>query len=514
GTTRDEEVVPAPLRGVCVSRLSEGLGTGLVPSERRYRGEGFLERHGATWGSGSGSFACFTDVMHRRLNGDSRPTPLVQQVLRLERGHGNVDDKNRNGSSAGTTTATTRATSVVAVVRAVLEPASANTCDCDGTAGHEQDDRDDCGRRENEGRCEVRTVIRVEAYLPDSSTTLALRVKVPPSYFTSSKTTVESDGTLPAEVHNNEGKEDQAMLPLRIKVATSSCIKGGAPVVADTECKERRQSLYADAEHKEECRLRKERRRACRGARNAEVRRGNVEMFAVVQGAIGDVSKRTSSHTRSRKGGMDNFEETPNPNGGLHNRPDGEGYQRQQHNNAFSMLLVRANVVVPVRRLHLGSGSWREAIEELVGCPPGQELRALNVNGPLVFALDSSCPAPFNVKAENLFGIRVQGDIVWVQARAEERVLALLEADGQLMGEESETVNQLSCDQVGKVKKVEQRRRRGNEAVNMNEEARRLLPALSRSFFSASFNPDDAAAAEVRTLFDRAWLTRISEMFD
>ncbi|CAN0196546.1 unnamed protein product, partial [Ectocarpus sp. 13 AM-2016] len=89
-----------------------------------------------------------------------------------------------------------------------------------------------------------------------------------------------------------------------------------------------------------------------------------------------------------------------------HNPPDGEGHQRQQNNNAFSMLLVRANVVVPVRRLHLGSGSWREAIGELVGCPTGQELRALNVNGPLVFALASSCPAPFNVKAEKLFGIR------------------------------------------------------------------------------------------------------------
>ncbi|CAN0273364.1 unnamed protein product, partial [Ectocarpus sp. 12 AP-2014] len=512
GTTRDEEVVPAPLRGVCVSRLSEGLGTGLVPSERRYRGEGFLERHGSTSGSGSGSFTCFTDVMHRPPNGDSQPTPLVQQVLRLERGCRRVDDKNRKGSSAGTTTATTRATSVVAVVRAVLEPTSANTCDCDGTAGHEQDDRDDCGRRKSEGRCEIRTVIRVEAYLPDSSTTLAFRVKVPPSSSTSSKTTVESDRTLPAEVHNSEGGEHQATLPLQIRVASTSCIKGCAPVAADTECKERRQSLYADAEHKEECLLRKKRRRTCRDARNAELRRGDAEMFAVVQGAIGDVSKRTSFHTRSRKGGMDTFEETPNPNGGLHNPPDDEGNQRQQHNNAFSMLLVRANAVVPVRRLHLGSGSWREAIGELMGCPPGQELRALNVNGPLVFALDSSCPAPFNVKAEKLFGIRVQGDIVWVQARAEERVLALLEVDGQLLGEESETVNQLGYDQVGKAKKVEKRRRRGNEAVN--KEARRLLPPLSRSFFSASFNPDDAAAAEVRALFDRAWLTRVSEMFD
>ncbi|CAM9653733.1 unnamed protein product [Ectocarpus fasciculatus] len=514
GTTRDEEVVPVPLRGVYVPRLSEGLGRGLVPSERRYRGEGFLERHGVRSGSGSGSIACVAGVMPRRPNDDSRPTPLVQQVLQLERGCGRVDDKDSNGSSTGTTTTTTRATPVVAVVRAVLEPPAANTCDCDGTAGHEQDDREDCGRQQNEGTCEVRSVVRVEAYLPDSSTTLTLRVKVPPSSSTSSQTTIEGNGTLPTEVQNNEGGEDHATLPLRIKVATSSCVKGGAPAAADAKCKEQQASLHllADGEVKEECRSRKKRRRACRDARNAEARRGDAEMFTVVQDAAGDISKRTSSHTRWRSGGMDMFEETTDPNEGLDDPPNGDSHHQRQHNNAFSMLLVRANVVVPVRRLNLGSGSWREAIGKLVGCPPGQELRALNVDGPLVFALDSSCPAPFNVKAEKLFGIRVQGDIVWVQARAEERVLALLEADGQLMGEESETVNQLGCDQVGKAKMVEQRRRRGNEAVNKG--ARRLLPVLSRSFFSASFNPDDAAAAEVRALFDRAWLTRVSEMFD
>lgn len=370
GTTRDEEVVPAPLRGVCACRLSQGLGRGLMPSERRYRGEGFLERHGAGSGSESGSFACVADVMQRRPNGDSRPTPLVQQVLRLERGWGRVDDKN--------TTATKRATSVVALARAVLEPPAANTCDCDGTAGYEQDDREDCDRR-NEGRCEVRSVIRVEAYLPDSSTTLTLRVKVPPSSSTSSKTTVGGDGTPSIEVHNNEGEEDHPTLPLRIKVATSYCVKGGAPVAADTECKERRESLLADAKHKEECRLRRKRRRACRDARDAEARRGDAETFAAVQEATSNVSKRTSSHTRSRKGGIGTFEETTGPNEGLHDPPDGEGHQQQQYNNAFSMLLVRANMVVPARRLNLGPGSWREAIGKLVDCPPGQELRAVSI---------------------------------------------------------------------------------------------------------------------------------------
>ena len=51
-----------------------------------------------------------------------------------------------------------------------------------------------------------------------------------------------------------------------------------------------------------------------------------------------------------------------------------------------------------------------------------------------------------------------------------------------------------------------------DEAVR--KEARRLLPALSRSFFSASVNNEDKAAAEVRSLLDRAWLSSTSDLFD
>lgn len=46
------------------------------------------------------------------------------------------------------------------------------------------------------------------------------------------------------------------------------------------------------------------------------------------------------------------------------------------------------------------------------------------------------------------------------------------------------------------------------------KEARRLLPALSRSFFSALVNSGDKAAAEVRSLLDRAWLSSTSDLFD
>eukprot|EP00903_Cladosiphon_okamuranus_P008959 g8573.t1 len=160
----------------------------------------------------------------------------------------------------------------------------------------------------------------------------------------------------------------------------------------------------------------------------------------------------------------------------------------------------------------LTSGSWREAIGELVGCPLGQELRALNVNGPLVFALHSTCPATFNVKAQKLLGISVQGDVVWVQARAEDQVIALLEADRQLTGQESEAVTQLGSKQEGKVEFEQQRSRRYDGAVT--KEARRLLPAFSRAFFSTSVNSEDKAAAEVRSLLDKAWLSSTSDLFD
>ncbi len=53
---------------------------------------------------------------------------------------------------------------------------------------------------------------------------------------------------------------------------------------------------------------------------------------------------------------------------------------------------------------------------------------------------------------------------------------------------------------------------RYEEAVN--KVARRMLPALSRSFFSSTLNAEDVAAAEVRSLLERAWLSRISDLFE
>lgn len=56
------------------------------------------------------------------------------------------------------------------------------------------------------------------------------------------------------------------------------------------------------------------------------------------------------------------------------------------------------------------------------------------------------------------------------------------------------------------------RNSRYDDAVE--KEAQRLLPALSRSYFSASVNSEDVAAAEVRSLLDRAWLSSTSDLFD
>lgn len=47
-------------------------------------------------------------------------------------------------------------------------------------------------------------------------------------------------------------------------------------------------------------------------------------------------------------------------------------------NNAFSVLLIRADVRVPVSRVNLGSGSWKETASELVGCPSDVALKTVS----------------------------------------------------------------------------------------------------------------------------------------
>eukprot|EP00752_Nemacystus_decipiens_P007282 g6518.t1 len=496
GTAMRHEVEPAPLRASFFQDgLPEGVGL-LVPFERRYRGEGFLERRRPGLGPKSHGAATIKRDEERRQSPDqSRPKPLAQQVLRLE---GSGAAGGRMGSSSE---------SVVAVVRAVLEPPPTETCDCDRalhTDKGNQGGGKDLSLQSNLGLCEVRGVVRVEAYLPSSSTTLKLRVKVPVA---ATAFTPGVEGSAETQTRGRGTADNDSVPPLRVTVSTTrGDDSAAAPARADRDCTvdagrgrgcEKQFHTLANAGHEEECRSRKHQRRMLIGARETEAKRGAVEMIAAVQEATAHIARSSAGAATQQRPSL----------GSNKSADDSEPKQ----NNAFSMLLVRANVVVPIKRLNQLSGSWREAIGELVGCPPGQELRALNVNGPLVFALHSSCPATFNVKAQKLLGISVQGDVVWVQARAEERVLQLLEADRQLTGQEGEAAIQLGSDQEEKAEIEERRSRRYDEAVK--KEARRLLPALSRSFFSAPVNSEDKAAAEVRSLLNRAWLSSTSDLF-
>lgn len=362
-------VEPAPLRARGFNDgLPEGIGL-LMPFERRYRGEGFLERRGPELGSTShGAATTKTDKAPRQSPDENRPTPLAQQVLRLE-------DSGAAGDGAGSSSE-----SVVAVVRAVLEPPSTKKCDCDG-ALHPADKGNqgggDFGLRRNLGLCEVRGVVRVEAYLPSSSTTLNLRVKVPAAATASA---LGIEGSAAAEAHGSGTADDDSVLPLRVTVSTitrgedsaaapAKADMGGTADAGGGRCCEKQFHTLADAGHEEECRSRKRQRRVLLEARATEARRGTAEMLAAVQRATGGIS-HGSLLGRKNAGAISQQRQS------LCSDKRASDSQPKQ-NNAFSMLLIRANVIAPMKRLSLTSGSWREAIGELVGCPPGQELRAV-----------------------------------------------------------------------------------------------------------------------------------------
>ena len=376
-------MAPAPLRarGFRVAAV-EGAGA-LVPSERRYRGEGFLEPRGS--GVGLYSHAASTvgtgGTPLPSVN-ENRSTPLEQQVLRLQDG----------GPAGGGTTGFDIGT--VAVVRVVLEPLPAKRCDCEG-APHPGNNGQEDGKNGscpiNEKCCEVRGVLRVEAYLPSSSTTLTLRVKVP-STTTSACRRGESDTPAAAAAAAAESGSDAVGESIQPLVAVNIISTTRSRTDAETEAaagngrtlhgaageSEGRRSdgqllLVSGAGHAAECRSRKQQRRALREARDAEARRGYAEMSAAVEEASTCVPP-SNTHALPRKkeairAGVAATSQRPG-------RPDSRADDGPPKlKPAFSMLLVRANAVVPIRPLNLASGSWREAIGEMVGCPPGQELR-------------------------------------------------------------------------------------------------------------------------------------------
>lgn len=359
------EVEPAPLRARGFGYGLSEEGDSLVAFKRRYRGEGFLERRRPGLGSNSHVAANIKpDEKPRHTPDENRPTPLAQQVLRLN-----------DGGAAGDGTSSS-SESVVAVVRAVLEPPPKKKCDC-GCALHSgkanQEDGEDFGLRRNLGLCEVRGVVRVEAYLPSSSATLTLRVEVPAPATTS---TPGVEGSATTETHRMGNADDDAVLPLRVTVppttrgkdfaaAPAGADKGGTAGAGEGGSCDRQVHAFADAGHEEECRSRKQQRRMLWEARAMEKRRGAAEMLAAVQEAI-----QSSLLTRKNTGVTTQQHQSLGSDTCAHD-------SSPKLNNAFNMLLIRANVIVPVKRLNLTSGSWREAIEELVGCPPGQELRAV-----------------------------------------------------------------------------------------------------------------------------------------
>lgn len=362
-------VAPAPLRARgCGGGLSLCTGS-LVPFERRNRGEGFLEGHRPGLGSNSrGAATIKPDKKQQQSREDNRPTPLAQQVLRLEDG-GTTGD----GASSSSE-------SVVAVVRAVLEPPSRKKCDWDCALlpdKRNQEDGGDLGLRRDLGLCKVREVIRVEAYLPSSSTTLMLRVKVP-SVATASTRGVE--GSAAAETHRMGNADNDSVHPLRVTVSTATKgtdsaaapartdIGGTADAGDDRRCEKKFQAP-ADTGHEEECRSRKQQRRIFWEARATEARRGAAETLAAVQEASADLSQG-SLLARKHFSGTTQQQQSLGSDKRAHD-------SQPKPNNAFSMLLIRANAILPIERLSVTSGSWREAIGELVGCPLGVELRAV-----------------------------------------------------------------------------------------------------------------------------------------
>lgn len=246
GMVRDKGVAmqPAPLR--CALHCLKG-----VPFHLRYRGEGPLEK---------------PESYSVEKENNEIPTLLAHQVVRLG---GNIP----------------------AIVRVVLEPPA--KCNI---IHHINDNHGD-----QVGRCQVRCVVRTEAYLSESSTTLTIHVR--------------------AATSAGHGRKEQEQ-----------------PV-------------------EEECRSRTRQLQALKIKREAEVNRGELERCIVFQRA----------HTES-SGAKTQSEQ---PQGSRADHPGGE----PRRSSAFSTLLIRANINVPIKRVDLGSGSWRETIGRLVGCPLGQDLR-------------------------------------------------------------------------------------------------------------------------------------------
>lgn len=253
-------------------RPSSHLRLDGVASERRCQGDGPLERESKdTYASGS-------------LVGPV-PEQLARDVLRL-RGE-------------------------VAMVRAVLEPPLA----CDALhpdSATKQNVSNESAGEDDSARCDVRCVVRIEAYFPVSSSTVCARFRV------------SSTASIAATETTTSVSGDERM---------TEAVRGL-------------------------CLSRKRQREILREKLQAEAAIG----FQTMSNVLKQAASRASSSCHSK--GRDKTR-VVNP---VHLRV----------NNAFSSLLIRADVRIPVERICLGNGSWRETVGELVGCPCGVELRTVS----------------------------------------------------------------------------------------------------------------------------------------
>lgn len=138
-------------------------------------------------------------------------------------------------------------------------------------------------------------------------------------------------------------------LVLCTRVSSTSRVPNESRVVHSNE------SRQFVMEH--ECHLRKRQRGALREALLVEEKTRAKDMSGVLEKSISFSKLPSGSEARPQISGVD---------------PD-----NRRVNNAFSVLLVRADLRVPVERIQLGSGSWKEAVGALVGCPSDVELRTV-----------------------------------------------------------------------------------------------------------------------------------------
>ncbi|CAM9511207.1 unnamed protein product [Chrysoparadoxa australica] len=185
-----------------------------------------------------------------------------------------------------------------------------------------------------------------------------------------------------------------------------------------------------------------------------------------------------------------------------------EGYAPRK---LFFAVVVRACAVTPIEVVHLGSSSWREKIELLLGVEPGTPLDRVHLMKALLYAAPSGSPGPFNEKASNLWGRPIYGDVFWIKARAQQDMDAMAAEDVALT---EHYAGKLSLLQQAWDEHVLAVKAAQKQFLAMNERlAEELEPSLARACFMTS-GPLDSIAARTKALMRSADLCSASELSD